>query len=115
MGTVCYSVILLGIPCPACGLTRAAKLLICGHFSESLHMHPLLFLVIIGIILYPILKSTISNYKLIMKVYVIITIVTFVCFYIYRMLNYYPKVEPMVYHKDNIFAKIQAIIQYRRK
>lgn len=112
MGTVCYSAILLGIPCPACGLTRAAGLLASGRFRESFHMHPLLFLVIIGVILYPMLKSTTRNYKLFMNIYVIITMVTFVCLYIYRMLNLYPAVEPMVYHKDNMLAKLLAIIQY---
>lgn len=112
MGTVCYSVILLGIPCPACGLTRAAGLLISGHFKESFHMQPLLSLVIIGVILYPLLKCSTKHGKLIMNLYVIITVAAFMSFYIYRMLNFYPKMEPMVYHKDNLFAKAQAIIQY---
>lgn len=111
-GSVCYSVILFGIPCPACGLTRAAKLMITGHFCESFQMHPLLILVIIGVFLYPLLKSTSRRYKLFINIYVIITISIFLCFYIYRMQYFYPKAEPMVYHKDNFIANVLTVIKY---
>jgi glucan phosphoethanolaminetransferase (alkaline phosphatase superfamily) len=111
-GSVCYSVILFGIPCPACGLTRAAMSLAAGHFKESFHMHPLLILVIIGVLLYPLLKTTTRRYKLFMNIYLIITISIFLCFYFYRMYYYYPLMEPMVYHKDNFLAKAITVIQY---
>lgn len=113
-GSACLSVIILGIPCPACGLSRATGLLIIGKFSESFKMHPLLIFVIIGCLLYPLLKYTMKRYKLILCIYVIITITTFMCFYFYRMLHYYPELEPMVYHKDNLLAKAHAVIQLIR-
>jgi hypothetical protein len=112
LGSVCPSVIFLGIPCPACGLTRATILLINGHFRDSFLMHPLLLLIIVGIILYPLLKRTMRNYKLFIYVYEIITITTFICFYIYRMQHYYSKVEPMIYNKNNLLAKTLAVIEY---
>lgn len=55
--TVCLSTLFLGIPCPACGITRATKYMILGQFQKSFEMHPLLILVIIGVILYPIFKK----------------------------------------------------------
>lgn len=109
-GSGCLSVILFGIPCPACGLSRATGLLFTGKISESFEMHPLLIFVISGCILYPLLKYTTTRYKLFLNIYVIITITTFMCFYFYRMLHYYPEVEPMVYHKDNLLAKAYAVI-----
>ncbi|MBQ6322087.1 MAG: DUF2752 domain-containing protein [Lachnospiraceae bacterium] len=40
----CPMVILLGIPCPACGLTRAAILLFGGHVQEAAEMNPSVFI-----------------------------------------------------------------------
>lgn len=102
-GTVCYTTLLFGIPCPACGITRATVLMLTGHFRESFQMHPLLFLVILGIISYPFIKKRLTNYVFFVKLYVIMSIVVFVGFYIYRMKMYYPNVEPLVYRQDNFF------------
>lgn len=109
-GTVCFSTILFGIPCPACGITRAALLLLTGHFRESFQMHPLLLLVILGFIIYPIIKNKLKNYGFFVKIYVIICILIFVSFYIYRMNRYFPNVEPMVYRPDNYFHNILVLI-----
>src|SRR5215472_1874344 len=38
----CVAASILHLPCPGCGLTRAAYLLLAGHVTASLHMHPLL-------------------------------------------------------------------------
>lgn len=109
-GSVCLSVILIGIPCPACGITRAAKLMLTGHFAESWDMHPLLILVILGFALYPIIKKALRNYCIFIKTYVIICLVIFVSFYIYRMKMYFPNIEPMVYNRDNYLVKILSFI-----
>ena len=109
-GTVCLSKVFVGLPCPACGMTRATKLLLTGHFKESFHMHPLLPLVALGVIGYPIIKKTLKNYVVIIKFYVIICLVIFFGVYIYRMRMYYPNIEPMVYYKDNYLYKIMALL-----
>ena len=33
---------LTGVPCPGCGLTRAAGALLRGRFTDALHVHPLI-------------------------------------------------------------------------
>ncbi len=38
--------LVLHIPCPSCGLTRATRLALGGHFSAATHMHPLWFVVL---------------------------------------------------------------------
>ena len=103
-GSVCFSVILFGIPCPACGITRASKLMITGHFLESVQMHPLLILVIFGFILYPIIKKQLNNYCFFIKFYVIICLIIFIVYYIYRLKVYFPNKEPMLYQPDNIIT-----------
>ena len=39
----CPSVCLTGFPCPACGLTRAARLLFCAKFVEAYRMNPMIY------------------------------------------------------------------------
>ena len=108
--TVCFSKILFGIPCPACGITRAAVLMLTGHFKESFQMHPLMILIPVGFISYIIIKKRLKNYSQIIKNYVIICLVIFIGFYIYRMKMYFPNVEPMVYWKDNYLHHVIVLI-----
>jgi hypothetical protein len=109
--TVCLSTIFLGIPCPACGITRATKLMLMGQFSKSFKMHPLLILVILGVILWQIMINFLHNSRLYMNIYVIICIVIFICFYIYRMQVYFPNVEPLIYREDNLLANFLGLLK----
>lgn len=36
----------LGIPCPSCGLTRAARAAVTLHFADATRIHPLWFVVL---------------------------------------------------------------------
>jgi hypothetical protein len=110
-GTVCFSKILFGIPCPACGITRATILLLTGHFRASVQMHPLLLLIIFSGIFLLFIKKILKNYILFIKIYVIICLVIFVIFYIYRMRLYYPYTEPMTYWQDNYLDKIMILFR----
>lgn len=40
---MCPSAGWLGVPCPGCGLTRAARALLTGNVGEALRLHPLVF------------------------------------------------------------------------
>lgn len=42
----CPMRLLFHIPCPSCGLTRATRLAIGGHFSDATRMHPLWMIVV---------------------------------------------------------------------
>lgn len=46
MPTVCPLRIVAGIPCPSCGLTRAARDVLHGDLASATHMHPLWWLVL---------------------------------------------------------------------
>ena len=43
---LCPLRLVLGVPCPSCGLTRATRLAIGGEFAAATHMHPLWFVVL---------------------------------------------------------------------
>lgn len=40
---MCPTAGLFGVPCPGCGLTRAALAALTGHPAEALRLHPLVF------------------------------------------------------------------------
>lgn len=105
-GTVCMSKILIGVPCPACGMTRAALLLLLGKFKEAYEMHPLVYLLVVEVIFCIIIKKQLKKNSIFINISVIIVLVIFVSFYIYRMFMYYPDLEPMVYWKDNYLREI---------
>ena len=42
---LCPMRLLLHIPCPSCGLTRAARCLVHGNLAAATHLHPLWWLV----------------------------------------------------------------------
>jgi len=109
-GTVCISSLIVGIPCPGCGITRAAKYLLTGQLRKSFEMHPLLILVIIGIILYFVLIKFSQKARLIINTYAIICLIIFIIFYIYRMYKYFPNVEPLVYRENNLAAYLKGVI-----
>jgi hypothetical protein len=44
--SLCPLRVLLHVPCPSCGLTRAARLALGGHFAAASRMHPLWFVVL---------------------------------------------------------------------
>lgn len=102
--TVCFSTLIFGIPCPACGITRATKLLLTGQIKESFYMHPLLIIFIITSAFCLIIKKVLKKCRFFLKLYGIIWLVIFIAFYIYRMANFYPRVEPLTYYKDNFIA-----------
>nr|MBQ4318839.1 DUF2752 domain-containing protein [Clostridia bacterium] len=49
-GTVCPTSALLGIPCPFCGLTRAALFAVNGDYAASFAANPMLVPVLLGIL-----------------------------------------------------------------
>lgn len=43
-GTVCPMLIVTGLPCPACGLTRAGVSVLTGHIKKACEYNPMIFL-----------------------------------------------------------------------
>ena len=52
LGKTCLFRILFGIPCPGCGLSRAASLLTQGRLEESLSVHPFLIPLLFVLVLW---------------------------------------------------------------
>jgi len=103
-GYVCPSEILLGLPCPGCGLTRAALLLAKGDISGSLNMNPMLLFIPVYFILVICKKKNAAD------IYLIGIIILSLIVYCWRMVHSFGS-EPLVYNPNNIVRLILRIIQ----
>lgn len=107
--SVCFSVILFGIPCPACGMTRAIVLLFQGRFTEALCMNPLVPFVVAFFIYFTIMKYLLKKAIQNLKFYGIISMISAFIVYLYRMKVYFPYREPMVYWEHNLLALLKVL------
>ena len=103
---VCPLRIILGLPCPGCGLTRAGFLVLTVHFFKAWQMHPFIytwiaFALYIGYNRYVRGKSGKYDMQL-----MLVLIFAMLVFYIYRMVVYFPRVEPMTMDQNAIIYQI---------
>ncbi len=102
----CPFILLVGFPCPGCGLTRAFASLIQLHFQEAIQYNPTVILWVLLILSFfrqHYLCDTInSKYQNLVIVVSVATIIT----YIFRMKYSFPRIEPMVYNPNNLLASI---------
>jgi hypothetical protein len=123
-GYLCPSESLLGLPCPGCGLTRAALLLLSGRISDSLAMNPMLFLVfgyiVIVILEYIINKPSYTNHALellkrmlllsrssnfLSNIYLIVALVSTLLYFVYRLIFAFGE-EPIVLNNRALFFEL---------
>lgn len=83
-----------GIPCPACGITRACKLFLTGQISDAFIMHPLFWLPAIFLI------KPLQRKEIIMT-----AIVGFILVYIVRMAIMFPHTPPLNYNYNSIIGE----------
>ncbi|MCH5249496.1 MAG: DUF2752 domain-containing protein [Lachnospiraceae bacterium] len=101
----CPMVIVSGLPCPGCGLTRSIVYLITGRLSQSLYINPM-GIPIACILIYFFWNRYIIGRKA-KGMTVLITCVTILLLviYIYRMFMLFPNRVPYVYTENNILSR----------
>lgn len=103
LGTPCWFVWGLGIPCPFCGLTRAGFLLLQGRFAESFAFQPMLLPILVCIAL---LAASRYGSKKLFPVAIVCCILCFcacIVFYIWKMTTVFPDTPPYVYRENHLF------------
>ncbi|HEX7100476.1 MAG TPA: DUF2752 domain-containing protein [Acidimicrobiia bacterium] len=56
--TLCPFALVTGVACPLCGMTRAALHLIQGDFAGAMAYHPLVLLVVAGLVAFVVFRLT---------------------------------------------------------
>lgn len=101
-GTPCPLVLLTGIPCPACGLSRAGFSIMRLEFLRALRFNPFIYPIGGLVLLAGFYRYVLEKPCKYMKALLIILMLAMIGFYIYRMIVYFPDVSPMVYAPHNL-------------
>lgn len=96
-----------GLPCPACGMTRAFFYFFTFDLEKAFYYHPLFPLVIVGffLIVSQKLNKKLQDSKVINIIYLIMGII-FIIVYIIRMILYFPDVVPMDYDYNSLIGLV---------
>lgn len=107
-GSICPSVLLTGYPCPACGLTRAGRLLLQFDFSGAWQVHPFIYPTALWILAAAIFRYILGK-RLPgwLKWFGGILIAAAILFFALRMYREFPGEPPMSYYYDNLLAWVR--------
>ncbi len=105
-GAMCPMVIATGLPCPGCGMTRAAISILSFRPGMAFSFNPSIFIWIVYV-LYLIYYRYIKRTKI--KRFVPVTMALFIAtigIYIYRMIFVFPGEAPMSYMYSNMLSRL---------
>ena len=110
--TTCPAVLITGLPCPGCGMTRALLHLLHFDFAGAWQIHPFVYVILIFIIWFGVRRYImgIRDTKNVWKIAAVIGIFM-ILFYIWRMLRYFPGDPPMSYYYGNLLFRIKNIVK----
>ena len=109
-GSVCSSKLILGIPCPFCGLTRAGVALLSLDFKSAWEFNPLIYYISFLILLWLTERYLDLPIKKILFTLLIMLIVISIPLYIYRWRCFFPHTEPMTYRENNLLKILCDLI-----
>lgn len=111
--TTCPVVLVTGLPCPGCGMTRACLCLLHLDFAGAWQMHPFIYVLFVFVVYFGIRRyiGGILDTENLWKAAAVIGIFM-ILFYIWRMLRYFPGDPPMSYYYGNVLLKLKNIYRY---
>ncbi len=105
--SLCPMVMVTGLPCPGCGLTRAGISLLKFDFVRAFEVHPFIYPIVFYMLLFSwnryVRERQMGNF---LRVLLIIIMILIMIFYVWRMLEYFPGEPPMSYYKKNLLQYI---------
>lgn len=105
----CPLTLVSGLPCPACGMTRASVLLLKGHFIDALIMHPMVLSFFALFIAFCLFRYVLYiDTKLLINL-LFFVIITGLLVYVLRMLYIFPDRAPMVFYSDNYISRLFSL------
>lgn len=110
-GHVSPTMVLFGLPCPACGMTRAGLLFFGGNFADSFAMHPLFLPGFVFILCAMAFKFFKREWISKLTVPGIVLIVVFLAFYVYRMVYFFPDQVPMVVNESSVWHRVAGMLK----
>lgn len=110
-GTPCPIRLVTGLPCPGCGITRAAVLFVTGHWQQAWQMNPVIFPIVLVVLYYGVNRYLLGREAKEIKGIVIGIAIMLLAVYLLRIGCYFPDREPYGYLRGNLLER--TIPSYR--
>lgn len=104
-GAFCPSVVLAGMPCPSCGMTRAVLCLFTGRFRESLQFNPMAVFWLAAGGYYLLCRQVLGRKAKGMGLLFLILCLVSLMVFLVRFYLFYPGAEPLCYHPGNLLER----------
>ncbi len=108
-GTSCPIRLGTGLPCPGCGITRAAILLLTGRWQQAWQMNPVIFPIVLSSLYYGMNRYFLNRKAGEMKWIIMGIAIMLLAVYILHMKRYFPGREPYSYLGGNILERILPV------
>lgn len=105
-GAFCPMVILCGLPCPGCGVSRAAVCLLTGRWRQAWQFNPTIFPIGLAAAYFGWNRYFLDRRARGMKEIVIALAALLLIVYGLRMYLYFPHQIPCVYTENNVLARL---------
>lgn len=111
---LCPLVIFCGVPCPGCGVSRAAVCFLTGRWQLAWQMNPVIFPIALAAAYFCTMRYLLGRKVKGLKVLLAVIMVLLILVYCIRMYLYFPDREPYVYRESNVLARIFGTIHSLR-
>ena len=103
-GAMCPMVIVTGLPCPGCGLTRALISVFKLDFSHACEYNASIYLWIFVAVWWSVFRYIYEKKAPGMSLIIAIVILITIIYYLVRMFNCFPDTPPLTYQENNIIG-----------
>lgn len=106
----CIQLIITGIPCAGCGMTRAVFYIMTGRFARGMRLNPAapLWIALAGWFFWNRYVHGTCPKKT--NIFFGAVCAVTLAIYVYRMANCFPGEPPMVYYRNNLIRRITKIL-----
>lgn len=102
--TCCIQLVIFGIPCAGCGMTRAFLAVLQGQFVNAFYWNPAIYLWLGFVIFMGYQRYIRFRMKNIMQALIVVCVFSLMI-YGYRMYTMFPEKTPMCIYSDCLMAK----------
>lgn len=110
-GAFCPMLIITGLPCAGCGMTRAIRYVLVGEFQRAYDLNPIAFMIAILSIWFMIKRYLFGKKIKGFHLMVGLLLLGLLGFYLYRMVIIFPGHPPIVYRYNNILSEVFPIYE----
>lgn len=104
-GAYCPMLLMTGLPCPGCGMSRAIFFVFTFQYSRAWMMNPVSFLWALLLLAFIVMRYLLGKSVKKLQTPLVFILSLTVGYYIFRMKTTFPSYPPIVYRNNNLLEK----------